>query len=251
MDYSLIIPAFLAGLLTFLAPCTLPIVPGYLGFISGVSADDLQDPRQAHSLRRRIFVNGFYFIVGFSIIFIILGSLIGLAGAALTPFRVWLSRIGGLFVIFFGLMMLNIVRLPILSQEKHFNVPAMFKRGTPASSLLLGSAFAFGWTPCVGPVLAAILTLAATTTTVWQGALLLAVFAAGLAIPFLVIAAGIGSAAKAIGKITPYLRGFSIIGGLLLVLLGLLLLTNRFALMISWGYRALEFINYDRLLDYL
>ena len=117
MDLSLIIPAFLAGIITFLAPCTLPLVPGYLAFISGTSLQDLQDPLKAEFVKRRIFINGVFFILGFSVLFIIFGSLLGLAGSAVAAYRIWLTRIGGVLVIFFGLFMLGLIKMPALSAE--------------------------------------------------------------------------------------------------------------------------------------
>lgn len=251
MDLSLIIPAFIAGLLTFLAPCTLPLVPGYLGFISGVSLQDLKDPEKASSARKKIFMNGLLFILGFSLVFIVLGTLAGFAGRALVPYRLWLGRIGGIFVIIFGLFMINVLKIPFLTKERQFKLPAFFQRGKPVNSLIFGSAFAFGWTPCVGPILGSILLLASTTTTVIQGAVLLAVFSLGLAVPFLLIALGIGHAAQYIGKISKYLNAVSFIGGLFIIFLGILLVTDNMAILISWGYRLFEFINYDKLLDYL
>lgn len=251
MNLSLIIPSFIAGILTFLAPCTFPLVPGYLGFISGTSLEDLNDPEKSKTARRRIFLNGLFFVVGFSAIFISLGTLAGFAGAALVPYRLWLGRIGGIFVIIFGLFMLNVLKLPFLSRDIQFKTPPLFERGRPSSSFILGSAFAFGWTPCVGPILGSILLLASTSSTALQGAFMLAVFSAGLALPFLAIALGIGSASRYITKFSRYLNFVSVIGGVLLIFLGIILLTGNMALLISWGYRLLRFINYDRLLDYL
>lgn len=252
MDISLIIPSFIAGLLTFLAPCTLPLVPGYLGFISGASLEDLKDPQKSSSAQRKIFLNGLFFIIGFSAVFIIMGTLIGFVGASLlAPYRLWLSRIGGIFVILFGLFMLNVVKIPFLRQEFQIKAPVVFSRGRPVNSFFLGSAFAFGWTPCVGPILGSILLLASTSATALQGGLLLSVFSLGLAIPFLVIAASIGSASRHIQDISRWLNAVSIIGGLFLIFLGILLLTGNIGLLISYGYRLFQFINYDRLLDYL
>lgn len=286
MDISLVIPAFIAGLLTFLAPCTLPLVPGYLGFISGTSLEDLKDPLKASGAKRKIFWNGFFFILGFSAVFIIMGTLIGFVGATfLAPYRIWLSRLGGIFVILFGLFMLhphtnvildaflakflssfrhllfkitqlfgvgvNVLKIPFLTVERQFKAPALFARGRTLNSFILGSAFAFGWTPCVGPILGSILLLASTSATAFQGSLLLAVFSAGLAVPFLALALGIGQASQFISKISKYLSVVSIIGGILLIFLGLLLLTGNMALLISWGYRLFRFLNYERLLDYL
>lgn len=252
LSLTLFISSFIAGVLTFLAPCTLPLVPGYLGFISGASLDDLKDPEKAKKARWKIFLNGLFFMIGFSLVFIIMGTLIGFVGAQfLAPYRLWLGRIGGVFVILFGLFMLNVLKISFLNQEKQLKAPAFLERGKPRNSLILGSAFAFGWTPCVGPVLGSILLLASTSTSALQGGLLLTVFSAGLAIPFLLIALGIGSASRYIQNISKYLNLVSVIGGIFLIFLGMLLLTDNIGLLISWGYQLFQFINYDKLLDFL
>lgn len=252
MDFSLIIPTFIAGVLTFLAPCTLPLVPGYLGFISGSSLEDLKNPEKAKKARWKIFLNGFFFMLGFSAVFIIMGTLVGFIGAGLlAPYRLWLGRIGGIFVILFGLFMLNVLKIPFLMQEKQLKAPSLLKPGKLTNSFVLGSTFAFGWTPCVGPILGSVLLLASTSTTALQGGLMLTVFSAGLAIPFLLIALGIGSASRYIQNISKYLNAVSVIGGIFLIFLGILLLTGNIGLLISYGYRLFQFINYDRLLDYL
>lgn len=248
-----LVSAFIAGLLMFLAPCTLPIVPAYLGFISGVSLKDLAhlEGEERRRSQRQIFLNGVAFVLGFSIIFILFGVLAGLLGQALADVRIWLSRIGGVFVILFGLFMLGAFRLPFLQVEKRMKVPSFMKIGSPATSFGIGSAFAFGWTPCVGPILASILLLASTSATVMQGGILLAVFSFGLAIPFLLVAGLTSYASSFIEKGSVYLKWVSVIGGVFLIGLGLLLLTNNFDLTIQYGYELLDFINYDRLLDYL
>lgn len=251
MEISLIIPAFLAGLLTFLAPCTLPLVPGYLGFISGVSLGDLKNPDKVKTARKKIFLNGLLYTIGFSLVFIILGSLFGLGGGTLVKYRLWLSRLGGLFIIFFGLFMLRILKLPFLNHEKHLANIKILKPGNPGSSLLFGATFAFGWTPCIGPILGSILTLAASRATVGQGAFLLAIFSLGLAAPFLIIAAGISSASIYLSKLNKYLNIISIIGGVFLIFLGILLLTDNLIVWTSYFYQVFGFINYERLLDYL
>jgi cytochrome c-type biogenesis protein len=252
---SLIIPSFIAGILTFLAPCTLPLVPGYLGFISGVSLEDVKDPTKSKKTRLKIFLNGLFYVIGFSVVFILLGSLFGLAGSILFEYRLWLSRIGGVFVILFGLyMILTVFRIPFLnflSGEKQFRVARFIKPGNPLSSLLFGSAFAFGWTPCVGPVLGSILLLASSSATVSSGAFLLTIFSLGLAVPFLLIAVGIGGASNFLRKISKYLSIISVIGGIFLVFLGILLVTDKFAFWLSYAYGLFDFINYENLLDYL
>jgi len=253
-DFSLIIPAFFAGLITFLAPCTLPLVPAYLGFISGVSVEDLKkaDPETAKKIKKQIFFNGLFFVIGFSIIFIALGTLIAFIGATvLAPYRVWLTRVGGVFVILFGLFMLGTFKMPFLGREHRFKTPTVFATGRPINSLILGSSFALGWTPCVGPVLGSILLLASTTTTAFQGAILLSVFSLGLAVPFLVIAAAIGSASKYVEKFIKYTKIISIIGGVFLILLGVLLLFDRVVLLISWGFQLLQFFNYEKIINFL
>lgn len=252
MELPLFISAFLAGILTFLAPCTLPLLPGYLGFISGASLDDLKDPQRSGKARWKIFLNGLFFMFGFSAVFIILGTLIGFVGASLlAPYRIWLGRIGGVFVIIFGLFMLNILKLPFLAKDFQLKTPVIFERGRPVNSFVLGTAFSFGWTPCVGPILGSILLVASTSSTALQGAVLLSIFSAGLAVPFLLIALGIGSVAKFIGKISGFLNVVSVIGGIFLIFLGVLLLGGKMTFLISWGYRLFRFINYERLLDYL
>ncbi len=251
---SLIIPAFIAGLFTFLAPCTLPLVPAYLGFISGVSVDDLKDPAKAGSARRKIFLNGVLYVVGFSSIFILLGSLFGLGGSELSKHRILLSRIGGVFVIIFGLYMVGAAKLPIfkfLQRERRFNPLKWLKPGSPVSSLIFGATFAFGWTPCVGPILGSILLLASSSASVGSGAFLLGVFSFGLALPFLIIAAGVGHAAQYIKKISKYLEVISIIGGIFLIILGYLVLTDQLQVWFGVVYQWFSFINYDRLLDFL
>lgn len=251
LDLSLAIPAFIAGILTFLTPCTLPLVPGYLGFISGTSIEDLKNPEKAKEVRWKIFLNGAFFIIGFSLVFIAFGILAGFAGRALVPYRIWLTRIGGIFVILFGLFMLNILKLPFLQAEKQIHVAGVFKRGRPVNSMILGSAFGFGWTPCVGPILGSVLLLASTSATALKGAVLLLFFSLGLAIPFLLIAVSIGGALRYIEKFARYLNVISIIGGIFLIILGILLFTNNMGLLTSYGFELFKFIEYEKLLDYL
>lgn len=248
---GLVIASFIAGLLTFLAPCTLPLVPAYLGFISGVDHKELADPLRAEAARRKIFRNGLAFIVGFSIIFILFGVLAGFAGSALAPFRIWLARIGGILIILFGLFMLGFFKLPMFQTEKRLPLHKWLPLGKPSSSLFIGGAFALGWTPCVGPILGSILLLAGTSGTALEGGVLLTVFSIGLALPFLVIAAAFSKATTYINVVSKYLKPVSVIGGVFLILLGLLLATDNFGLTIQYGYELFDFINYDRLLDYL
>ena len=239
---AFIIPAFIAGILTFLAPCTLPLVPAYLSFISGNS-----------KTRLKIFLNGVFYMLGFSAVFIVLGSLFGLGGAALLEYRFLLTRVGGIFVILFGIFLLA-PTLPIF----HFLLPERqiaglnkLKPGSPLSSFIFGSTFAFGWSPCIGPILGTVLTLAASSATVGKGALLLSVFSLGLALPFLATALAVGFATTQFAKFSKYLSVVSVVGGIFLILLGIMMLFDAFELWTSFFYRFFNFINYDALLDYL
>lgn len=254
MDLSLIIPAFIAGLLTFLAPCTLPLVPGYLGFIGGVSANDLKDEKVAKKAKKKIFFNGLMYVTGFSLIFILLGSVFGAAGSVLGQYRVILSQVGGVFVIFFGLYLMHIFKLPafnFLNRQHKFNIANKLAPGKPSSSFIFGMTFAFGWTPCVGPVLGSVLILASTSATAIQGAFLLLIFSTGLAVPFLLLALAIGHAGMYVKKLTKYLNIISIVGGLFLVFLGILLLTGNLVIWVGYFYEWFDFINAEALYNFL
>lgn len=254
ISVGFIISSFLAGFLMFLAPCTLPILPGYLAFISGVKSEDLKDPSKAKENRKKIFLNGVFFVLGFSIIFVVFGTLAGFAGQALVPFRIWLTRLGGVFIILFGLLMLGILKLPFLQGEKRIKMPGWLEVGKPSSSLIIGGTFAFGWTPCVGPILGSILLLASTSATALEGAFMLAVFSLGLAVPFLIVAGAYSSATTYIKSISKYLNAIAMIGGIFLIALGILVLTDNFGLLVQYGFAFFEWIGlpeYEGLLDYL
>jgi cytochrome c-type biogenesis protein len=253
---SLIIPAFIAGLLTFLAPCTLPLVPAYLGFISGSSAKDLQDESKRSVIRRRVMLNGVFYVLGFSFVFIGLGVLFGLGGVFLAKYQLLMTRIGGAFIIFFAMYLMHVFdRVPflrtLLSSEHRLRLPKGLRPGTTWSSFIFGATFAFGWTPCVGPILGSILLLASSTSTVIQSTMLLAVFSLGLALPFLLIAYGIGQASQTIKKLSRVLPYISFIGGLFLLFLGVLLVTDSMGIWLTWAYEFFSFLEYEALLDYL
>lgn len=249
---SLYIPAFIAGLFTFLAPCTLPLVPGYLGFISGISAKDLLNP--SLQVRKRILINSLMYIVGFSVVFIALGLLFGVAGSVLGAHRLVIARIGGVFIIFFGLYLMHVFDLHIfsfLSRDHRFNFLNTLRPGKPYSSLIFGATFAFGWTPCVGPILGSILLLSTTSDSFFQAGLLLFIFSLGLAVPFFFIALSVSKALHYIKRLSKYLPIISFVGGLFLVFLGILLLTNNLEIWFFYVYKIFNFVNYDRIIDFL
>lgn len=253
MDFSLIIPVFIAGILTFLAPCTLPLVPGYLGFISGVSMEDLKRGKIGKKEKHKVMINGVLYVIGFSVVFILLGTIFGIGGIALAEYRLLLSRIGGVVIIVFGLFMLHIPGFNImrfLNTDKRFRASKL-KPGEPASSLIFGATFAFGWSPCVGPILGTVLILSSNVATIWQGAFLLAIFSLGLAIPFLLIAASVAHAMDYVKKLTKHLNAISTIGGIFLIIMGILLVTDNLVVWNAFFYDIFEFIGYERLLDYL
>jgi cytochrome c-type biogenesis protein len=245
MDLPLFVGAFVAGLLMFLAPCTLPIVPGYLAFIAGVPQG------QAGSSRRRIFVNALAFVIGFSAVFIILGSFAAAIGALLGPWRSVIARGAGLVIILFGLTMLGALNIPLLSGERRIRLPKWLSLGHPHSSFLIGTLFALGWSPCIGPILGTILFLASATATALQGALLLGVFSLGLALPFLLCAWLIGRAGGLVQRAGPFTKVLSLIGGVVLIALGVLMLTNTMGVLVTWGLDLFGGAGYGRLLNYL
>lgn len=252
LSLGFIISAFIAGLVMFLAPCTLPLVPAYLGFISGVSAEELKDPERAPDARRKIFYNGVAFTLGFSAVFILFGTLAGLIGAELSPYRVWLTRIGGVLVILFGVFLLGAYKLPIFQKffaSTSLRIPSWLSVGNPTSSLIIGGSFAIGWTPCVGPILGSILVLASASATALQGAFLLTVFSLGMAIPFLVLASAYSAMTSYIEKMSIYLHVISILGGIFLIGLGVLLVMDNFNILIQYAFQW--FGEYEAILQFL
>ena len=246
----MIFSALFAGFLMFLAPCTLPLVPGYLSIISGVTSNDLTTSLDTKKLKKKIFLNGLYFMAGFAVIFIAFGILAGLLGAAVAPYREIFARVGGAVVVFFGLVLMGLFKIPAL--ERVWKPQISTNQNKPKNSaFVVGAAIAFGWTPCVGPILASILLLVSATSTVLQGGILLLVFSLGLAIPFLIIAYWAGSAYKIVRSISKYSRWVNVVGGIFLVAIGLLLLFDSFYLLLAWSYQIFDFLNYEKLQNFL
>jgi len=222
------IAAFVAGLLSFFSPCILPLVPVYLGYMTGTLISEMDSPQRLKTL-----FHALSFVAGFSFVFVLLGLAFGLIGGFIYPAMPYIVKLGGLVLIVFGLHIMGLISIPFLYMEKRLDLG----RGRPKNywtSFLVGVIFAAGWTPCVGPVLSAVLLLAANTQTAPQGALLLAVYALGLGIPFLAVAGLIDFAVPALKKLNRYLRAISIVSGSLLLLLGLLLLTGLYDQVIAW-----------------
>ena len=218
--------AFVAGLLSFLSPCVLPLIPSYVGFLTGLTLEELEVRRGtalAHAL---------WFVAGFSLIFIALGATASALGVLLLRSQVWIGRIGGGVVILFGLYLLGVVRPGLLMRER--KVQLARKPLGYLGSAFVGITFGAAWTPCIGPILGAILTLAAAQASVGHGAALLTAYSAGLALPFVVTALALDRFLSWFQRFRPYLVWVERLAGILLILLGLLLVTDRFTLLAGW-----------------
>src|SRR6266700_3932534 len=229
------IAAFVAGLVSFLSPCVLPLVPGYVSLISGVGVEELQQPDA--SLFRKVMLNSIAFIIGFSIVFVMLGAISTEAGQLAARYKSTLARIAGVLIIVFGLHLTGIMRIKALYADKRLH---SIKGGSTAwGAFVIGFAFAFGWTPCVGPILAVILGFAAAQDSVIKGIILLAVYSLGLAVPFLLTSLGIERFLKFYSRFRAHMHAVEVASGGLLIALGLLLVFGRFTILSSY----LSFLN--------
>jgi cytochrome c-type biogenesis protein len=250
LDSTLLLPAFIAGLLTFLAPCTFPLLPAYLTIIAGGPLEQDQENKRFR-INWKIVVNGLAYVLGFTLIFITLGLFAGFIGNLIPGFKGIFSRIGGVLVIFFGLYLLGVFSFSSLDTTKKLGFASKIRPGTPIGSFSLGITMAFGWTPCVGPILGGILVLAANSGTAIQGAVLLLVFSLGLGLPFMFFAFAIGLVSGFVKRMAKYTPLISKISGALLLVIGLLLLFDRFEIFIKYGFMIFEFLGYDQILQYL
>ena len=220
--------AFVAGLVSFLSPCVLPLVPSYLAFITGMSLEDLEQGVD----RKRTLVHATLFVTGFSLIFVLLGAGASFLGQFFITYRVWVERLGGVLIIVLGLHLAGVWRLTPLLRERRVHLAD--KPAGYLGTLGVGVAFGAGWTPCLGPILGAILTYGFAQETLWTGVGLLSVYSLGLAVPFLVAALALDrflQAFKGFRRWMPYVEKGS---GVLLVLLGVLLLTGRLTVLSAW-----------------
>ena len=221
MDEVGLLTALVAGLASFLSPCVLPLVPGYLSFISGVSIEEMVASRGVHT--RKVVMNSFMFVSGFSLVFVAMGAPATALGSFIQDQMQILSKIAGLLIIVFGIHLTGIYRLKFLMVEKRFQGSA--GRGL-LGSLILGMAFGFGWTPCVGPVLFSILAIAGTQETLTQGIVLLLAYSAGLGIPFLLVGLGMGTFIGFLDRFQRHIRWVEIVSGVFLIIIGLMVLTG-------------------------
>jgi len=224
------VAAFLAGLVSFLSPCVLPLVPGYVSLISGAGIEELQ--AQEGQLLRKVMLNSIAFILGFSVVFITLGALSTEVGQLLARYKSVLARVAGVIIVLFGLHLTGIFRINALYADKRLH---NVKGGsTVAGAFVIGFAFAFGWTPCVGPILAVILGFAAEQDSVAKGVLLLTVYSLGLAVPFLLTSLGIQRFLKFYSRFRAHMHAVEVASGALLIGLGVLLAFGRFSLLSNY-----------------
>ena len=229
------IAAFLAGLVSFLSPCVLPLVPGYVSLISGVGVEELKS--QESQLLRKMMLNSVSFILGFSIVFVTLGAISTEVGQLLARYKSSLAQVAGVVIILFGLHLTGIFRINALYADKRLH---NVKGGsTVGGAFLIGFAFAFGWTPCVGPILAVILGFAAAQDSVLKGVALLMVYSLGLAVPFLLTSFGIERFLKFYTRFRSHMHAIEVASGALLIGLGVLLVLGRFTLISNY----LSFLN--------
>jgi cytochrome c-type biogenesis protein len=236
-----ILTAFAFGLLSFISPCVLPIVPGYLSFISGVSFDEMQNEENRSIIRKRIAITSLMFILGFSVVFIALGASATAVGQFLHDQLNIISKIAGVIIIIFGIHMIGIFKIPFLNYEKRFNTNA--KPIGLFGAFLVGMAFAFGWTPCIGPILAAILAIASQQETVGNGIMLLGIYSLGLGVPFLIAGLSITLFYNVFNKLKKHLHKVEVAGGVLLVIVGALIMTNYLTVLSGYLSKWLPFLN--------
>ena len=223
-DNVSLIAAFGAGFLSFISPCVLPLIPGYLSFVSGVSLEEMRDDT-AVAARRQVIVTSLAFVLGFSLVFIALGASASAIGKFLFRNSTILTKVAGALVIIFGLHTMGIFRIPFLETEKRFQAGS--KPKTLLGAIMVGMAFGFGWTPCIGPILSGILTLAGSKETVMEGVVMLAVYSLGLGIPFLLASLTINRFFAASARLRRHYHAIEVASGALLVGIGLLLFTDQ------------------------
>jgi cytochrome c-type biogenesis protein len=218
--------AFSAGLLSFLSPCVLPLIPSYVTFITGLSLDDVQQARRA------ALIHGFLFVLGFSLIFLAMGAGATLLGQTLLRNRDWISRIGGVIIIIFGLYLLGVLNIGFLSRERRFHVAD--KPVGYFGTVVVGVAFGAGWTPCLGPILGSILVYTGSQADLGKGMWLLSAYSLGLAVPFLLSAVAIDRFTAFFQRMRRQMIWISRISGVVMIGIGVLLVTNYFTVLASW-----------------
>ncbi|MCK4404236.1 MAG: cytochrome c biogenesis protein CcdA [candidate division Zixibacteria bacterium] len=226
MENVSVLAAFTAGIISFVSPCVLPLIPGYLSFISGVSMEEMKSREKKSEALKKVTLNTVLFVLGFSFVFIAFGASATFMGEFLLSKLSLFNKIAGVIIILLGLHIMGVFRIPFLNYEKRFHTRS--KPLGPLGSFVVGLAFAFGWTPCIGPILGGILLLASNQDTVGKGIVLLSSYSLGLGIPFLVTAVSFNTFLGVFGRVKRHFRTIEIISGLFLVTIGFLIFIGSF-----------------------
>jgi cytochrome c-type biogenesis protein len=231
--------AFGAGILSFLSPCVLPLIPAYISFVTGIAPGELEKGATGW---RDVLVPSLLFVAGFSIVFVALGASASALGSLLVQYRLALTRVAGVVIFVLGFFMLGVVKAPWLYGEARFDLAATRRFGS-AAAVVMGMAFAFGWTPCVGPILASILLLAGSTQSLVRGALLLGTYSLGLGVPFVLTGLLFGRMKGALGWLNRHSREINLVAGCLLMVMGVVIAFGLLPTMTGWLARVLPFLN--------
>jgi cytochrome c-type biogenesis protein len=243
MEVTISFPlAFAAGVVSFLSPCVLPVVPSYLAFVSGLTLGELTEGT-SREVRARAALHSTLFMVGFGLVFMTMGLVATAAGAAVARSLPWLNRAGGAVMMLFGLLLMGLVRVPVLARDLR---PHLARRPAGAlGSVAVGAAFAAGWTPCIGPILSAVLLYAGLQTTMLHGSLLLATYALGLGVPFVAASTGLTWFMAGSERVRVWIVPLQRLAGTVLVLIGFMMLTGRFARLTAFLAGLGQLINLD------
>jgi len=224
--------AFGAGLVSFLSPCVLPLIPSYVAFVTGFSLKELQSGDKSGEMIKRMVLNSLFFIAGFSAVFIALGASASFIGRVLSEYKDLISRIGGLIIIFLGVFLTGVIKVGFLSHEKKFRV--VRKPFGILGAFVVGLAFAAGWTPCVGPILGSVLVIAGSSSQMMRGVVLLSMYSLGLGIPFFIATVAIGWFLSVNKKLMRFVHPLTVFAGIVLVIIGLLMASGKFTRLIYW-----------------
>ncbi len=227
MEQVTIFTALFAGFLSFVSPCVLPLIPAYLSFISGLSVEELKSTTNRAEVWRRVSLNSLAFILGFSVVFVALGASASAIGQFLQANKYLIEKVAGVVIVIFGIHFTGLFRIKWLDYERKMNVQV--RKVGLFGAFILGFAFAFGWTPCIGPILGSILAIAATQETIWKGIGLLFVYSMGLGIPFFLSGLFMNLFFSAFQRAMKYMRIIEIVAGVFLIIVGVLVFTGKLA----------------------
>lgn len=236
--------AFVAGMVSFFAPCVVSLLPAYVGYVTGATMSELKRKSKT-TYTRQIFISSILYVLGFSLIFVLLGSAAASVGFIFRKYDFLIQRIGGFVILVLGLEFAGIVNFTFLARQRQFGLPAWTNKFKYGRAFLIGVIFATAWTPCVGPILGSILALAAVEATATKGALLLLTYSLGISLPFLFIAATLASAPRYISLVSKHVRFISVAAGLMLVVVGLLLITDTYKYVNAWIFEVASKLGYE------